>query len=113
MSLAGAKRFAKPFARLECNRPVAASNRDKPLRIFPLPSPVPHQKTKMLLFMFGIVATANATSGTRMVDSITFGDVASEKSHAFSSANSEIIKGGPGESARKLLPLQPANWQGY
>jgi hypothetical protein len=35
------------------------------------------------------VVTANATSGTRMVDSITFGDVASEKSHAFSSANFE------------------------
>jgi hypothetical protein len=82
-----------------------------------------HQETKTMkrltlekwltLFMFGIVATANATAGTRMVDLITFGDVASEKSHAFSSANSEIIKGGPGESARKLLPLQPANWQGY
>src|ERR1019366_4101705 len=49
MSLAGAKRFAKPFVRLECNRSVAASNREKPLRIFPLPSPVPHRKTKTLL----------------------------------------------------------------
>src|ERR1019366_2675436 len=49
MSLAGAKRFAKPFVRLECNRSVAASNRETPLRIFPLPSPVPHRKTKTLL----------------------------------------------------------------
>ena len=62
--------------------------------------------------MLGIVATANAASGASRADSITFGDAASEKSHAFSSGNSEIIKGGLGESARKLLPLQPESWQG-
>ena len=56
--------------------------------------------------------TAPAQETSPLVDSITFGDAASENSHDFKSATSEIIPGGLGEPARRLLPLQPAGWQG-
>jgi hypothetical protein len=66
----------------------------------------------LILFLFGIVATSNAISSASIVDSITLGDAASENSHAFINGNSEIVKGGLDEPARKLLPLQPESWQG-
>ncbi|HEY1719183.1 MAG TPA: hypothetical protein VGH42_12945 [Verrucomicrobiae bacterium] len=59
------------------------------------------------LASIGLVAESPA-----IIDSITFGDVASETNHAFSSVTSEIVKGGLDESARKLLPLQTESWQG-
>ena len=59
-----------------------------------------------------LAAAAVAKEPSAIVDSIAFGDGASEKSHDFSGARSEIISGGRGEPARKLLPLQPESWQG-
>jgi len=59
-----------------------------------------------------VAACTLAKGSSSIVDSIVFGDVASEKNHAFSGADSEVVFGGLGEPARKLLPLQPAGWQG-
>lgn len=45
-------------------------------------------------------------------DAIVLGDPASERTHGFSGAESEIIRGLGGYSARVLLPKNPAEWQG-
>ena len=46
------------------------------------------------------------------VDALAFGDAASERSHNVTTDHSEIIAGGLGEPARRLLPLTPGEWQG-
>jgi len=46
------------------------------------------------------------------LDSISFGDPASEKAHGLTARRSEVIHGGLGQPARRLLPLFPAEWQG-
>jgi hypothetical protein len=45
-------------------------------------------------------------------DKIIFGDHESEKQHALSPGQSEIIQGGMGEPARRLLAPQTENWKG-
>ncbi len=57
-------------------------------------------------------ASAEASSETQLVDTIIFGDAASEKSHILRAEGSEIIKGGLDEPARQLLPKEPASFQG-
>jgi hypothetical protein len=54
-----------------------------------------------------ITAAAFAEEPSPIVDTIAFGDVASEASHGFSGKRSEIISGGLGEPARSLLPHRP------
>ena len=49
---------------------------------------------------------------TAIVDTITFGDSASEASHVFTANHSEIISGGLGEPARILLPQTDPAWEG-
>ena len=47
-----------------------------------------------------------------ITDTITFGDAASEASHAFTAGHSDIISGGLGEPARILLPQTDLAWEG-
>ncbi len=47
-----------------------------------------------------------------MVDAIAFGDSASEKNHDFSQEHSEVIRGGLGEPARRLLPMTTNDFEG-
>ncbi|HRU01266.1 MAG TPA: hypothetical protein P5239_06155 [Victivallales bacterium] len=47
-----------------------------------------------------------------IVDSITFGNLESERNHTLTEKYSEIIKGGLDESARILLPLNPISHNG-
>jgi hypothetical protein len=47
-----------------------------------------------------------------MLDVIVFGNAESEKQHNLKPGRSEIIAGGLGESARKLLPPETENWEG-
>ena len=47
-----------------------------------------------------------------ILDDVTFGNTASEKAHALSTTNSQVITGGLGESARQLLPLNPVSYDG-
>jgi hypothetical protein len=56
-----------------------------------------------------ITAAAFAEEPSPIVDTIAFGDGASEASHGFSGKRSEIISGGLGEPARSLLP-PPTNY---
>jgi hypothetical protein len=59
-----------------------------------------------------MIVTGVANDSPGIVDSIAFGDAGSERSHSFSSTRSETIRGGLGEPARRLLPLQPESWEG-
>jgi hypothetical protein len=72
-------------------------------------------KSKLHSLAAAMLLTASFTfarDSSAMVDSIAFGDAASEKSHNLSGDHSEVIKGGLGESARRLLPLTPETWEG-
>ncbi|HEY3325453.1 MAG TPA: hypothetical protein VGP72_33685 [Planctomycetota bacterium] len=55
---------------------------------------------------------AYAAEDCGLVDSLAFGDAQSEQRHALSSDHSETIKGGLGDPARRLLPLDKPEWQG-
>jgi hypothetical protein len=46
------------------------------------------------------------------LDTLTFGDVASEKAHGVKADRSETVKGGLDLPARRLLPLTPQTWEG-
>ncbi len=62
-----------------------------------------------LLFVADI---AGAAQNTAPVDRITFGNSAQELAHHIVADHSDVITGGLGESARRLLPLEPNDWQG-
>lgn len=47
-----------------------------------------------------------------MLDTLTFGNLQSEASHQVSADGSDIVTGGLGEPARRLLPRSPQDWQG-
>ncbi|MBL9207568.1 MAG: hypothetical protein JNN01_20975, partial [Opitutaceae bacterium] len=46
------------------------------------------------------------------LDTLILGDPASERAHALSQAGSDVIAGGLGEPARRLLPLDPVSHNG-
>ena len=60
--------------------------------------------------LFASAKPAAAQSG--IVDTLTFGNAPSEQNHQLSADHSEALTGGLGESARRLLPQTPADWQG-
>ncbi|WP_255433980.1 fibronectin type III domain-containing protein [Pectobacterium sp. CFBP8739] len=64
--------------------------------------------------MSAIASSASAASveATGLVDSITFGDTASESGHGLNGENSQTFSGALGESARKLLPFQQTSIYG-
>lgn len=47
-----------------------------------------------------------------ILDTLSFGDAASEQAHALVADQSKIVKGGLDETARVLLPRATADWQG-
>ena len=53
-----------------------------------------------------------AAESPTIADAIAFGDAKSEANHALLTTRSDIIAGGLGESARRLLPLEPQSWEG-
>jgi hypothetical protein len=58
--------------------------------------------------MLACATIANA----EVLDTISFGDTASEQSHGLAQIRSEVIHGGLGEPARQLLPLEPVSFNG-
>jgi hypothetical protein len=48
----------------------------------------------------------------RADDRITFGDADSERRHDLLAEQSEVVTGGLGLPARRLLPLEPQTWEG-
>jgi hypothetical protein len=55
---------------------------------------------------------AGAAPTTVPVDRIVFGNAAQEQEHHLVAEHSDVTTGGLGESARRLLPLEPKDWQG-
>lgn len=59
-----------------------------------------------------VITRTAATSNMDHVDTLLLGDLASEKSHAFTAEDSKQIRGGLGETARVLQPRRPTSWRG-
>lgn len=53
-----------------------------------------------------------STAAADCLDTVFFGNNESERSHQFSQINSAVIRGGLGEPARELLPLNPVSYNG-
>lgn len=68
--------------------------------------------TLNLALVFLCASPISAREASPIIDSITFGDTNSEKSHNVSAQNSEIISGLLNQPARRLLPLEPRSWEG-
>ena len=56
--------------------------------------------------------SARPLQDTLIQDTLTFGDMTSERSHHVTAEQSRVVMGGLGESARILLPLTPQTWEG-
>lgn len=57
-------------------------------------------------------AAVSAAEATGIVDILSFGVPASEQSHNLAAPNSDVVAGGLGEPARRLLPVNPVSWEG-
>ena len=66
----------------------------------------------LLVLSAPLVSTGLAAEAPGLLDKISFGDAGSETNHAFAGDHSEIISGGLGEPARRLLPLDPVSYDG-
>jgi len=65
---------------------------------------------KCLAFLFYFITASLGEAA--IVDSVSFGDVGSEGAHRFAGERSEIVKGGVGETARRLLAPATNYWEG-
>ncbi len=57
-------------------------------------------------------AAAGAERPTALVDQLVFGTPASEAAHHLTESGSEVVSGGLGQHARRLLPTGSGDWQG-
>src|SRR5947209_2339122 len=67
------------------------------------------------LVLIAVLIAALGAGGSpagAQIDSIVFGDSASEAAHAAAAIDSEIIQGGLGLSARRPLPKSPPGYEG-
>lgn len=71
--------------------------------------PVFSSNIAVLLFMS---VAASVVSAADPLDTLVFGDPASEQAHAFSDDHSDVVTGGLDERARRLLPREPLTWDG-
>ena len=59
-----------------------------------------------------LAACAGRAAAAANVDMLRFGDAGSERQHHLTADQSEAVRGGLGEPARRLLPLSPASFDG-
>jgi hypothetical protein len=59
-----------------------------------------------------LLASVAVHAAASTVDVLTFGDASSECSHRLAADRSDIITGGLGARARRLLPTMPVTWEG-
>jgi hypothetical protein len=69
-------------------------------------------RNRILFLVWAIAGVTSLAGAENFIDAITFGDAASEQTHSLAQTNSEIIHGGLGESARRLLPPATNHWEG-
>ncbi len=74
---------------------------------------MPHAAITLLLALTvaGASVTKPAAQST-FVDTLSFGDAASEQGHGLTAEHSDTIEGGLGTPARRLLPRDPVSWEG-
>ena len=65
----------------------------------------------LLLAMTGCLILATAAPAS-IIDSLTLGDKPAERNHQLTADHSDVVTGGLGEPARRLLPLGAGDWQG-
>jgi hypothetical protein len=66
----------------------------------------------LAIFSAPMVMAAAPPRGGKSIDALTLGDPGSEQAHRLTADHSEIIHGGLGDSARRLLPLSPVTFDG-
>jgi hypothetical protein len=59
-----------------------------------------------------VLGAASAAPSSHFTDTLVFGDAASEQAHGVVATGSDVVAGGLGALARRLLPQTPATWQG-
>lgn len=69
-------------------------------------------KKSILVGLLLGMAALSCFAQSQTIDEIVFGNAASEAMHALSADRTKTIKGGLDETARQLLPLSPASWDG-
>ena len=63
--------------------------------------------------LFSVIQAANAKpAASNLLDTLTFGNTESEQAHGVAATGSDTLRGGLGQSARRLLPLRPATFEG-
>jgi hypothetical protein len=71
--------------------------------------PIFQKLTRLVAVM---TISASVLHAAEPVDTVIFGDANSEKTHSLVVEHSDMIIGGLGEPARRLLPLEPQSWEG-
>lgn len=71
-----------------------------------------NMQNRIHFLVWAIAGITSFAGAENFMDAITFGDVASEHGHGLAQINSGIIRGGLGEPARQLLPLNPVSFNG-
>lgn len=64
------------------------------------------------LIQLALAVTLVYSATADCLDAVFFGQVESEQSHQLSQISSEVVRGGLGEPARQLLPLNPVSYNG-
>ncbi len=64
------------------------------------------------LLLAGWLVAACVLHAEEPLDTLVFGSADSEKAHSVNADHSDIVAGGLGESARRLLPPATENWEG-
>jgi hypothetical protein len=80
------------------------------MNLYPLP--VKPALAVCVWLLTGALSLLAVDQAGSVVDTLVLGDQASEQDHALTGFRSEVIRGGLGESARRLLPLEPASYDG-
>ncbi len=59
-----------------------------------------------------VASPVSAQAPTNITDTLVLGNTPSEQQHALTADQSSLVSGALGQPARRLLPLDPLNWQG-
>jgi len=68
-------------------------------------------KIRLTLLAATLACAVSAVAGD-CLDMISFGDAGSEQGHNLTQVRSEVFRGGLGDPARRLLPLEPVSYNG-
>lgn len=70
------------------------------------------RSTALVLLIAALLRAGSAAAVEPPLDTLAFGIAADELRHHVAGARSEVVRGGAGQPARRLLPNDPATWDG-